>query len=106
MTSKLRSILAQAEFKQQVYSWDNAGVPFRSKLYVPENHPESGELFMEREDEAHLIKVNVPTVYVIIRVYTDTASMFRGLQIIHGVVDQLTSDWIDLLKLSLILLLI
>ena len=26
-------------------------------MYVPEHHPETNDVFFEREDEAHLIKV-------------------------------------------------
>ena len=54
---KLRSILAQFEYQYQVCLWDSKGVPFRTHLYVPENHPLTGKEFHEREDFAHVLKV-------------------------------------------------
>ena len=53
----LRSILAQLEFTYTVHQYDEDGIPFRTHLYVPEVHPDTGELFMEREDEGHILKV-------------------------------------------------
>ena len=47
------------EYTYQVRSWDEKGVPFRTHLYVPENHPITGNEFHEREDEAHVFKVNI-----------------------------------------------
>ena len=57
MIYKLRSILAQFEYKYQVCVWDSKGVPFSTYLYVPENHPLTGKQFHEREDFAHVLKV-------------------------------------------------
>ena len=54
---KLRSILAQLEYKHQVMSWVSKGVPFNKHLYVPEVHPITGLGFCEREDEGHILKV-------------------------------------------------
>ena len=54
---KLRSILAQLEFKYQVLEYEERGVPFRTHLYVPEVHPGSGHEYHEREDDAHVLKV-------------------------------------------------
>ena len=54
---KLRSILAQFEFQYRLQEWEQKGVPFKTYLYVPEVHPETGEVFCEREDEAHVLKV-------------------------------------------------
>ena len=53
----LRSILAQMEYSYRVGYYDNERVPVRSHLYVPEDHPETGLGFCEREDEGHLLKV-------------------------------------------------
>ena len=36
---------------------EKKGVPFKSYIYVPENHPLTGEIFCEREDEGHVLKV-------------------------------------------------
>ena len=55
---KLRSILAQMEYSYQVRSWSDKGVPFRTHIYVPEVHHLTGKRFHEREDEAHVFKVN------------------------------------------------
>lgn len=55
--AKLKSILAQLEYTYQVRSWQSKGVPFDMAMYVPENHPESGDVFYEHEDAAHLLKV-------------------------------------------------
>ena len=53
----LRSILAQLEYRYQVRTWDTAGVPFRTCMYVPEIHPATKAEFHEREDFAHVLKV-------------------------------------------------
>lgn len=55
---KIRSILAQLEYKYQIEYWEAKGVPFKSHIYVPENHPLTGMMFMEREDEGHVLKVS------------------------------------------------
>lgn len=57
---KLRSILAQMDYKYQVDSWDAKGVPFKDHVYVPEIHPVTESVFCEREDEAHVFKVGLP----------------------------------------------
>ena len=62
LKDKLRSILAQFEFKQTLKKWEERGVNFRLYLYVPELHPETGEAFCEREDEAHVLKVCVHVI--------------------------------------------
>ncbi|XP_065887166.1 uncharacterized protein [Dysidea avara] len=53
---KLRSILAQLEYKHQIDMWHSKGIPFKDYLYVPEVHPITGLQFCEREDEAHILK--------------------------------------------------
>jgi len=63
MADKLRSILAQFEFKYRIELYEGNGVPFSTYLYVPEKHPETGATFFEREDEAHLIKVQKMKVF-------------------------------------------
>ena len=57
LADKLRSILAQFQFKYEVELYAAKGIPFNTYLYVPEEHPETKATFYEREDEAHLIKV-------------------------------------------------
>lgn len=54
---KLRSILSQLEYSHQVVKYDEAGVPFRMFMYVPEVHPITGNEYHEREDDAHVLKV-------------------------------------------------
>ena len=54
---KLRSILAQLEYRYQIGVFNAQGVPFRRHLYVPEIHPITQTGFCEREDEAHILKV-------------------------------------------------
>ena len=57
---KLRSILAQLEYKYEINLWQSKGVPFKDYLYyVPEVHPVTGLGFCEREDEGHIFKVNL-----------------------------------------------
>lgn len=56
---KLRSILAQLEFTHTVREYERNGVPFRHHLHVPEVHPETGNVFYEREDPAHVLKVHL-----------------------------------------------
>lgn len=57
LLEKLRSILAQLEYKYQVDMWNDKGVLFKERLYVPEIHPETKSEFCEREDEGHIFKV-------------------------------------------------
>ena len=52
---KLRSILAQMDFKYIIRSWDEG--PFRTCMYVPEIHPILSKEFHEHEDEGHVFKV-------------------------------------------------
>lgn len=40
-----------------VRKWTEEGVPFQYHFYVPESLPETGTVFLEREDEAHVFKV-------------------------------------------------
>lgn len=54
---ELRSILAQFEYGFQIDHWESEGVPFRNHLHVPEDHPLTGYMFCEREDEGHVFKV-------------------------------------------------
>lgn len=54
--AKLRSILAQFEYKQLVEYWEKRGVPFATYFYVPETHPITQTEFHERDD-AHVLKV-------------------------------------------------
>ena len=54
---KLKSILAQFEYKHQVMFWVSKGVPFDTHLYVPKIHPITGCEFCEHEDEGHVFKV-------------------------------------------------
>lgn len=56
LEDKLRSILAQFEYIYQIEQWESKGVPFKTHLHVPENHPITGALFCEREDEGHVFK--------------------------------------------------
>ena len=57
LKEKLRSIVAQFEFQHILKQWEERGVNFRTYMYVPEVHPDTGEYFCEREDEAHVLKV-------------------------------------------------
>ena len=52
-----RSILAQLHYHHEIMEWERRGVPFRSHMYVPEDHPLTNMPFHEREDEAHVFKV-------------------------------------------------
>ena len=53
----MRSILAQMEYSYRIRYYDEQGVCFKTHLYVPEDHPETGLGFCEREDEGHVFKV-------------------------------------------------
>lgn len=53
----LKSIFAQLEYTYEVCSWHSQGVHFRHYLYIPEMHPLTGQMFIEREDEGHVFKV-------------------------------------------------
>lgn len=54
---KLRSILSQLQYRYEILEWEKKGVPFCTRLYVPEVHPQTGLPFQEREDETHVFKV-------------------------------------------------
>lgn len=54
---KLRSTVAQMEYRHQIHQWVEKGVPFTTHLYVPETHPLTRATFHEREDEGHVFKV-------------------------------------------------
>ena len=55
---KLCSILAQFEYVHRILQWEG-GIEFKTHMYVPEVHPETHDVFYEREDEAHVLKVNI-----------------------------------------------
>jgi len=57
LEEEMKSILAQFEYCNTVKEFDTKGTPFCTYMYVPEVHPETGEVFYEREDDAHLLKV-------------------------------------------------
>ena len=56
-TDMLRSILSQLEYRFQIKSWDERGVPFSTYIYIPEVHPLTKKEYHEREDFAHVLKV-------------------------------------------------
>lgn len=58
-TDMLRSILAQLEYCNEICRWDSLGIPFRQHMYVPEVHPQTLATYHEREDEPHVLKVQV-----------------------------------------------
>ena len=64
--NQLRSILVQLEFTHVVRQYDERGIPFRVHLHVPEIHPYIGNIFLEREDEGHVLKVTVHMKEVLI----------------------------------------
>ena len=54
--------MAQMEFSYAVKWWhDVQCVHFRTYFYVPERHPDSKQLFHEREDAGHVFKINIIT---------------------------------------------
>jgi len=66
LIEKLRSILAQLEYKYQIDQWHDKGVQFKDQLYVPEIHPITKVEFCEREDEGHVFKVKMRDWHVIL----------------------------------------
>ena len=59
LEEEMKSILAQYEYSSTIKGFQERGVPFCTYMYVPEVHPETGEIFYEHEDDAHLLKVVV-----------------------------------------------
>ena len=55
---KLKAILAQLDYRHQIHSWSQKGIMFQVHMYIPEIHPITKCDFHEREDEAHVLKVN------------------------------------------------
>ena len=47
-----------------IKDWEVRSINFIDHLYVPEQHPVTGEVFCEMEDEGHVFKVCLLTVYV------------------------------------------
>ncbi len=45
LVEKLRSIVAQLEYSQEIKEWDKKGIPFSRFFYVPEVHPETSQHF-------------------------------------------------------------
>lgn len=62
----LRSILSQLQYKYEILEWEKKGVPFCTRLYVPEFHPLTGLQFQEREDETHVFKVYIYTTHILL----------------------------------------
>lgn len=69
-TDMLRSILAEMEYSFQINKWDREGVPFRTHVHVPEQHPVTKTLFCEREDEGHVFKVSIAQCLLIVLLLT------------------------------------
>ena len=89
LTEKLRSILAQFEYQHCISQWAERGVDFKTYLYVAEVHPETDEVFYEREDEAHVLKV-CKTLYINTGIST-ILYFYRELLSIHVLVAHLNS---------------
>ena len=47
----------QLQYRYEILEWEKKGVPFCTRLYVPEVHPQTGLPFQEQEDETHVFKV-------------------------------------------------
>ena len=47
----------QFHYAHEIRKFESQGIPFNVHMYVPEYHPDTNEIFFEREDDAHLIKV-------------------------------------------------
>ncbi len=77
LAGKLRSVLAQLDFAFEINRWTDKGVPFSSKLYVPEVHPTTQVGFCEREDEGHVLKVwkECTVLLVITCMYTESRKL-------------------------------
>lgn len=56
-TEILKSIIAQLVYRYRISKFDSEGVPFRTNAYVPENDVITKELFHDREDHNHVLKV-------------------------------------------------
>ena len=86
LKEKLRSILAQLEFQYTIQQWVNKGVNFQQHLYVPEIHPETGDVFCEREDEAHVLKVQFPyyTTFCLITVLCMESGHFTTYFLVYN----------------------
>ena len=61
LCAKMKSILSQMEYGYQISGWVSKGVRFDYHLYVPEVHSDSGSLYYENEDDAHILKVSYST---------------------------------------------
>lgn len=66
LVEKLRSIMAQFEYQYQINVWSDKGVLFKERFYVPEVHLETGMAFCEREDEGHVFKVSLTSLFVML----------------------------------------
>ena len=100
---KLRSILAQLEYAHQIRQWTSNGVPFDAYFYVPEVLPETDNIFLEREDEAHVLKV---ILILESDIYHIMSYLFRELLLILEMEDLMNFVWRGLWKLLLMNLLV
>jgi len=51
--------MVQFHYAHEIRKFEDQRIPFNIHMYVPEHHPDTNEIFFEREDEAHLIKVRI-----------------------------------------------
>ena len=110
LKDKLHSILAQLEYQHRLKQWEECGVDFRTYLYVPEVHPETQDVFYEREDEAHVLKViiqcalmscisiKVLHLFITCNLLYAVISSHRELLATHGLVDHQSSIWSTMWK--------
>jgi len=51
---KLRSILAQFHYVQEIEKYEAKGIPFKTYMYIPEHHPETNDLFSMKGRMKHI----------------------------------------------------
>lgn len=60
-----------------IKDWEKKGVNFINHLYVPEQHPVTGEVFCEMKDERHVFKACSTTVYVYYHYVTNSTAYWH-----------------------------
>ena len=71
--NRMRSILAQLEFKYRILERERQGVPFREYIYVPKIHPVTQQVYFETEDEPHVFNI-----CVCVSLFTYVYMLLRG----------------------------
>ena len=84
---KLRSLLTQFHYIFETRKFEGQGILFNLYLHVPEHHPDTNDVFFQRQDEAQ----------VILLVHTHAHNL-NWINIVKGSVLQVILEVVDQLR--------